>query len=128
MSGGAGISGFGGGGITGAGFGFVPGFSRVEENLPINAAAFFNRSSFERSGSTASFPFFVFSFSFSLRVAFSFSIRDFVSLSSRPLDAVFPLMPIFSSTETRSLLSTPIFFASSCTLITVIKSHTPERF
>jgi hypothetical protein len=37
-------------------------------------------------------------------------------------------MPIFSSTRIRSLLSTPIFLANSCTLITVINSHTPETY
>jgi len=116
--------GFGGG--IGAGFGFTPGFSSVDENFPISAAAFFNRSSLETIAPAGSFL--VFSFSFSLRTAFNLSIRDLASWSSRPLDGVLLLMPILSRTEMRSLLSTPIFLASSCTLITVIKSHAPRRF
>ena len=109
----------------GAGFGFAPGFSSVDENFPMSAAAFFNRSSLDTIASAGSFL--ILSFSFSLRLAFNFSIRDLASLSSRPLDGVLLLMPILSRTEMRSLLSTPIFFANSCTLITVIKSHTPRN-
>jgi hypothetical protein len=123
-TGGAGMVGFGIGGI-GTGLGFAPGFSSVDENFPISAAAFFILSSREATGSpTVSLSFLTLSFSLSLRMAFNFSIRDLVSLSSRPLDGVFPLIPIFSRTVMRSLLSTAIFFASSCTLITVI-NHVP---
>jgi hypothetical protein len=50
MTGGAGMDGLGG---IGAGLGRVPGFSSVDENLPMSAAAFFRRSSTETATSAS---------------------------------------------------------------------------